>query len=99
MNSHIARSHLCNRYESRVIYHNLTYQGIDHETDTIIQASIRKELKDVTLIIIAHRLQTIMDADRIVSPIHYYRGRSLTFDTDGVRFRESGRCFSVLPFH
>lgn len=40
----------------------------DYETDTIIQTSLRKELpKDVTLLVVAHRLQTIMDADKIVS--------------------------------
>ena len=41
----------------------------DYETDTIIQTSLRTELgKDVTLLTVAHRLQTIMDADKIVSP-------------------------------
>ena len=40
---------------------------LDHESDSIIQASIRKELKEVTLIIVAHRLKTVMDADRIAS--------------------------------
>ena len=40
---------------------------IDYATDKIIQDSIRRELKDITLITVAHRLQTIMDADRIVS--------------------------------
>ncbi len=40
----------------------------DYETDEIIQKSLRQELgKDVTLLTIAHRLQTIMDADKIVS--------------------------------
>lgn len=39
----------------------------DYETDTIIQTSLRKELgPDVTVITIAHRLQTIMDSDKIV---------------------------------
>jgi hypothetical protein len=38
----------------------------DYKTDAIIQQSLRNELKDVTLITIAHRLQTIMDADKIV---------------------------------
>lgn len=42
----------------------------DYETDTVIQKSLRTELKnDVTLITIAHRLQTIMDSDKIVSHI------------------------------
>jgi len=41
--------------------------AIDDETDNVIQASLRNELdKDVTLLTIAHRLQTIMDADKIM---------------------------------
>ena len=41
---------------------------IDYATDTIIQNSLRHELNsDVTLITVAHRLQTIMDSDKIVS--------------------------------
>ncbi|KIK53737.1 hypothetical protein GYMLUDRAFT_250067 [Collybiopsis luxurians FD-317 M1] len=35
--------------------------------DTIIQASLRHELTGATVITIAHRLQTIMDSDRIAS--------------------------------
>ncbi|RXW20112.1 hypothetical protein EST38_g5743 [Candolleomyces aberdarensis] len=41
--------------------------AIDHETDVIIQNTLRRELgSDVTVLTIAHRLQTIMDADRIM---------------------------------
>lgn len=41
--------------------------AIDYKTDAVIQESLRTELKkDVTVITIAHRLQTIMDADKIV---------------------------------
>ncbi|KAI0291829.1 hypothetical protein BC826DRAFT_1105763 [Russula brevipes] len=41
--------------------------AIDYKTDTIIQTSLRNELKgDVTLITVAHRLQTIIDADKVV---------------------------------
>ena len=46
----------------------------DYETDTVIQSSLRKELdKDVTLLTVAHRLQTIMDADKIVSSSPIFR--------------------------
>ncbi|KAJ6556823.1 hypothetical protein DFH09DRAFT_1248351 [Mycena vulgaris] len=39
----------------------------DYKTDSIIQNSLRQELSgDVSLITVAHRLQTIMDADKIV---------------------------------
>jgi ABC-type transport system involved in Fe-S cluster assembly fused permease/ATPase subunit len=42
----------------------------DYETDGVIQESLRTELrKDVTVITIAHRLQTIMDSDKIVSAV------------------------------
>jgi ABC-type multidrug transport system fused ATPase/permease subunit len=42
--------------------------SIDFETDSIIQSSLRTELGgDVTLLTVAHRLQTVMDADKIVS--------------------------------
>ncbi|KAH9918376.1 P-loop containing nucleoside triphosphate hydrolase protein [Epithele typhae] len=39
--------------------------AIDYETDAVIQRSLRTELgKDVTLLTVAHRLQTIMDSER-----------------------------------
>ncbi|KAF8528037.1 P-loop containing nucleoside triphosphate hydrolase protein, partial [Hysterangium stoloniferum] len=40
--------------------------AIDYATDSIIQNTLREVLKDATLITIAHRLQTIMDADKIM---------------------------------
>ncbi|KAI0644413.1 multidrug resistance-associated ABC transporter [Trametes meyenii] len=41
--------------------------AIDYETDAVIQRSLREELgRDVTVITVAHRLQSIMDADKIM---------------------------------
>ena len=41
---------------------------VDHKTDSVIQSTLRNELgTDVTILTVAHRLQTIMDADKIVS--------------------------------
>ncbi|KAG2123601.1 hypothetical protein DEU56DRAFT_829341 [Suillus clintonianus] len=40
--------------------------AIDYKTDSAIQSSLRNELHNVTQIIVAHRLQTIIDADKIV---------------------------------
>jgi ABC-type multidrug transport system fused ATPase/permease subunit len=41
--------------------------SIDYETDSIIQSYLRSELgSDVTVLTVAHRLQTVMDADKIV---------------------------------
>lgn len=52
-----------------------SHPGTDYETDEIIQKSLREELgKDVTLLTIAHRLQTIMDADKIVRRPSFFHG-------------------------
>ncbi|EJF61844.1 P-loop containing nucleoside triphosphate hydrolase protein [Dichomitus squalens LYAD-421 SS1] len=41
--------------------------AIDYETDSIIQKSLREELgRDVTVLTVAHRLQSIMDSDKIM---------------------------------
>ncbi len=39
--------------------------SVDHETDELMQRIIRDEFKGCTIIAVAHRLNTIMDFDRI----------------------------------
>lgn len=40
--------------------------AIDYETDAAIQKFLRSELRDVTILTVAHRLRTVMDFDRIM---------------------------------
>ncbi|VDB89903.1 unnamed protein product [Peniophora sp. CBMAI 1063] len=62
--------------------------SIDYETDTIIQSSLRNELGgDVTLLTVAHRLQTIMDADKIMV---LDAGRIVEYDSPKVLLKKEG---------
>ncbi len=54
--------------------------AVDLETDDLIQATIRKEFADSTVLTIAHRLNTIMDYDRIMV---LDRGEIKEFDSPG----------------
>jgi ABC-type multidrug transport system fused ATPase/permease subunit len=40
--------------------------SVDVQTDALIQQTLRSEFKDVTMLIIAHRLHTVADADMII---------------------------------
>ncbi|TDL17911.1 P-loop containing nucleoside triphosphate hydrolase protein [Rickenella mellea] len=65
--------------QSKLLILDEATAAIDYETDTAIQSSLRTELnKDTTVITIAHRLQTIMDSDKIMV---LEAGRLVEFDT------------------
>ncbi|KAK2946055.1 Multidrug resistance-associated protein [Blattamonas nauphoetae] len=63
---------------SRVVVMDEATANVDVETDAGIQRTIREQLKEQTVIVIAHRLNTIMDSSRIVV---MDKGEVAEFDT------------------
>ncbi|KAG2736015.1 hypothetical protein G9P44_000105 [Scheffersomyces stipitis] len=67
--------------------------AVDVETDQILQQTIRSEFKDKTIITIAHRLNTILDSDRIIV---LEKGEVAEFDTPANLLKKKDSLFYSL---
>ncbi|KAK3746327.1 hypothetical protein QZH41_008505, partial [Actinostola sp. cb2023] len=64
--------------KSKIIVMDEATANVDYATDSLIQNTIRTKFKECTVITIAHRLNTIMDYDKILL---LENGRVIDFDT------------------
>ncbi|XP_029673301.1 multidrug resistance-associated protein 1 isoform X1 [Formica exsecta] len=64
--------------------------AVDLETDDLIQTTIRQEFKNCTVLTIAHRLNTILDSDRVIV---LDKGVIVEYDSPEVLLRNSSSSF------
>lgn len=67
--------------------------AVDIETDELIQQTIRKEFADCTIVTIAHRLNTIMDYNRIIV---MDKGKIVEFDSPENLLKDSKSIFHSM---
>lgn len=67
--------------------------AVDVETDKVLQETIRHEFKERTILTIAHRLNTILDSDRIIV---LEKGEVAEFDTPANLLKKKESLFYAL---
>lgn len=67
--------------------------NVDPTTDALVQTTIRKKFKDCTVLTIAHRLNTIMDSDKVLV---MDEGRVLEFDHPHILLQNEQNHFSSM---
>lgn len=79
-------------HEAKVLVLDEATASVDVETDRVIQETIRKSFSERTIITVAHRLNTIMDSDRILV---LDNGEVKEFDTPQNLLESKGMFYSL----
>ncbi len=67
--------------------------AVDLETDELIQATIRKQFNQCTILTIAHRLNTILDSDRVAV---LSKGRLVEMEKPGLLLKQPNSYFRAM---
>ncbi|GKV32071.1 hypothetical protein SLEP1_g40702 [Rubroshorea leprosula] len=78
---------------SKILVLDEATAAVDVRTDALIQKTIREEFKSCTMLIIAHRLNTIIDCDHILL---LDSGLVLEYDTPEALLSKEGSAFSKM---
>lgn len=78
---------------NRILVLDEATANVDPHTDGLIQQTIRKKFKDCTVLTIAHRLNTIIDSDKVLV---MDAGKALEFDHPHVLLQNNSGVFHSL---
>jgi ABC-type multidrug transport system fused ATPase/permease subunit len=78
---------------SKILVLDEATAAVDVRTDALIQKTIREEFKSCTMLVIAHRLNTIIDCDRILL---LDAGQVVEFDTPESLLQKEESAFSKM---
>ncbi|KAF9942225.1 hypothetical protein BGZ67_002558 [Mortierella alpina] len=78
---------------SKILILDEATAAVDVETDELIQRTIREVFKDRTVLTIAHRIKTVMDASKILV---MEQGQVVEFEAPGVLLQRSDSMFFKL---
>ncbi|KAG8365655.1 hypothetical protein BUALT_Bualt18G0128600 [Buddleja alternifolia] len=78
---------------SKILVLDEATAAVDVRTDALIQKTIREEFKSCTMLIIAHRLNTVIDCDRILL---LDAGQVVEFDTPETLLQNEESAFSKM---
>jgi len=81
---------------SKIMFLDEATASVDYKTDAIIQDAIRNKFKDCTVLTIAHRINTIMDYDRVIV---MDKGKIAEFDTPERLMEKKGIFYSLVVQH
>lgn len=79
--------------EAPIIYMDEATANVDGDTDALIQGTIRSEFSNCTVLTVAHRLNTIVDCDRVLVMAS---GRVVEFDSPANLLRDAASHLSGL---